>query len=149
MLLSATDAKDEAGLNASPKTDLSIPIKEGDQEIKHAAKDRWYHRKISLAALAGKTLDSVMLATESEIHKAGKFRVYVDNVQITDGIDRLLDIYIDDNTILDGKLEATESTLVKSEGVENQKVSVGLTSVGVHPAVKLPITWGKIKVARQ
>jgi hypothetical protein len=150
-LLSATDAKDEAGLSASPKTDLSVAIKEGEQDIEHAARDRWYHRKISLAALVGttdplgKTLDGIMLATESETNRVGKMRIYVDNIQITDGENRVLDVYIDHDTILDGKQEVTEG---ECEGIEDAKVLVGVTSVGVQPAGKLPLTWGKIKAAR-
>ena len=143
--LSATDAKDEAGLSASPKTDLSVPIKEGEQDIKHAARDRWYHRKSSLDVLADKTLDGIMLATESETNRIGKMRIYVDNIQITDGEGRLLDVYIDNDTILDGVQEATEG---ECEGIEDAKILVGLTSVGVQPTEKLPLTWGKIKVAR-
>jgi chitodextrinase len=143
--LSATDATDEpAGLSASPNTDLSVPIKEGEQDIEHAARDRWYHRKISLDALADKTLDRIMLATESEMNRVGKMRIYVDNIQITDGENRLLDVYIDDETILDGKQEVTEG---EYEGIEDAKVLVGTTSVGVQPAGKLPLTWGKIKAA--
>ncbi|HIE30195.1 TPA: PKD domain-containing protein [Candidatus Poribacteria bacterium] len=144
-LLSATDAKDEAGLSASPKTDLSVAIKEGEQDIKHAARDRWYHRKISLDAVEGKILDGIMLATESETNRIGKIRIYVDNIQITDGENRLLDVYIDNDTILDGKQEATEG---ECEGIEDSKVLVGVTSIGVQPAGKLPLTWGKIKAAR-
>ncbi|MFQ6040065.1 MAG: PKD domain-containing protein [Candidatus Poribacteria bacterium] len=149
-LLSATDAKDEAGLSASPKTDLSVPIKEGEQDIKHAARDRWYHRKISLDALVGtdplgKILDGITLATESETNRVGKIRIYVDNIQITDGENRLLDVYIDNDTILDGKQEAAEG---ECEGIEDSKVLVGVTSVGVQPAGKLPLTWGKIKSVR-
>ncbi|MBM3237143.1 hypothetical protein FJZ31_12700 [Candidatus Poribacteria bacterium] len=147
-LLSATDARDEAGLSASPKTDLSVSIKEGEQDIKHAARDRWYHRKISLDALADKTLDGIMLATESETNKVGKMRMYVDNVQITDGESRLLDVYIDHNTTLDGKQEATEGKVVECKGIENAKVLVGIISIGVQPAGKLPLTWGKIKAAQ-
>jgi hypothetical protein len=146
-LLSATDAKDEAGLSASPKTDLSVSIKEGEQDIKYAARDRWYHRKISLSALAGKTLDGIMLATESETNRVGKIRIYVDNIQITDGESRLLDVYIDNNTILDGKQEATEGKFVERKGIEDAKVLVGIISIGVQPAGKLPLTWGKIKAA--
>jgi hypothetical protein len=146
-LLSATDAKDEAGLSASPKTDLNVSIKEGEQDIKYAARDRWYHRKITLDALAGKTLDGIMLATESEINKVGKIRIYVDNIQITDGESRLLDVYIDNNTILDGKQEATEGKFVECKGIEDAKVLVGIISIGVQPAGKLPLTWGKIKAA--
>jgi PKD repeat protein len=147
-LLSATDAKDEAGLSASPKTDLSVPIKEGEQDIKHAARDRWYHRKITLDALAGKTLDGIMLATESETNKVGKIRMYVDNVQITDGESRLLDVYIDNNAILDGKQEATGGKFGECKGIEDVKVLVGIISIGVQPVGKLPLTWGKIKAAQ-
>jgi hypothetical protein len=143
--LSATDAKDEAGLSASPKTDLSVPIQEDGQDIKYAARDRWYHRIISLDVLADKTLGGIMLATESETNRVGKMRIYVDNIQITDGKDRLLDIYIDNDTILDGVQEATEG---ECEGIEDAKILVGLTSVGVQPTGKLPLTWGKIKAAR-
>ena len=147
-LLSTTDAKDEAGLSASPKTNLSVSIKEGEQDIKHAARDRWYHRKSSLDVLADKTLDGIMLATESETNRVGKMRIYVDNIQITDGKSRLLDVYIDNDTILDGKQEATEGKFVEREGIEDAKVLVGITSVGVQPTGKLPLTWGKIKAAR-
>ena len=147
-LLSTTDAKDEAGLSASPKTNLSVSIKEGEQVIKHAARDRWYHRKSSLDVLADKTLDGIMLATESETNRVGKMRIYVDNIQITDGKSRLLDVYIDNDTILDGKQEATEGKFVEREGIEDAKVLVGITSVGVQPTGKLPLTWGKIKAAR-
>lgn len=147
ILLSAMNAEDEAGLNASPKTDLSVPIQLGAQNIKHAARDRWYHRKISLNALIGKTVNSIMLATISEIHKAGIFRMYVDNIRITDGTNRVLDVYIDNDTILDGKEEATEGQFVKSEGVMDCKVT-GVTSVSVNPLGNLSITWGKIKGSR-
>ena len=147
-LLSATDAADEAGLSASPNTDLSSIIQEDGQDAEYAARDRWYHRKISLDALADKTLDGIMLATESETNRVGKIRIYVDNIQITDGENRLLDVYIDDDTILDGKQEATEGQFVGCEGIEDTKVLVGVTSIGVQPAGKLPLTWGKIKAAQ-
>ncbi len=142
--LSATDAKDQFGLSASPQTDLSVSIKDGDTDIKHAARDRWYHRQISLEALVGKTLDRVIFATVCEEHEVGLFRSYVDNIQITNGTGedagRVLDIYIDG----DGQ-KATESEFATNENVNNSTVTFGEVTIGVHPAGKLPITWGKIK----
>ena len=145
ILLSATDATDVAGLSASPNTDLSASIKVDEQDVKHAARDQWYHRKISLDALAGETVNKIMLGTESETNGVGLMRIYVDNIQITDGEYRLLDVYIDNDTILDGKQEATEG---ECEGMENAKVLSGVTAIGVHPAGKLPFVWGRIKAAR-
>jgi len=145
--LSATDAQDQFGLGAGPQTDLSVSIKDEDTETEYTALGKWYHRQISLDALAGKTLDGVIFATVCEEHKVGKFRAYVDNIQITNGTGedagRVLDIYIDGN----GKT-ATESQFANNENVNNSTVTFGEVTIGVHPAGKLPITWGRIKKLR-
>jgi len=134
-----TDPKpvDQNGVSSAPSTDLA-----------QAARDRWYHRKISLDALAGKTIDAIMLATESSEHQPGLFRAYVDNIQITDGNVRLLDVYIDgDNVPTTGQPESTLSETIPSEGVEDAKVSVEKV-VAVEPAGKLVTPWAKIKAMR-
>jgi hypothetical protein len=130
-------AVDQNGLSAHPDTDLS-------QE----ARDRWYHRKISLAPLAGKTIDGVMIATDSSEHSAGIFRVYVDNIQITkdDGI--LESIWMGEPTIpITGTASATGTTLAGTEGMSNYSVTI-VTETPVTPDKKLAITWGSIKSSR-
>ena len=134
-----TDPKpvDQNGVSSAPSTDL----------VK-AARDRWYHRKIFLDALAGKTIDAIMLATESSKHQPGLFRAYVDNIQITDGNVRLLDVYIDDDNVpATGQPESTLSETITSEGVEDAKVSVEKV-VAVEPTGKLITPWAKIKAMR-
>ena len=125
---------DQNGLDAHPNTDLS-----------EYARDFWYHRTISLDALAGKTLDGVMIATDSDEHGAGMFRLYVDNIQITDGEHILTAIYIDDETIPStGTDTATETTFAGTEGMNDFSVTlVGETPV--TPAGKLISSWGNIK----
>ena len=42
-----------------------------------------YYRRISPDALTRKTLNGVMITTDSDEHLADMFRVHVDNIQIT------------------------------------------------------------------
>jgi PKD repeat protein len=139
ILSAITDPKpvDQNDVSAAPSTDLS-----------KTARDKWYHRKISLDALAGKTIDAIMLASESSEHKPGLFRAYVDNVQITDGNVRLLDVYIDDDNVpATGQPESTLSEIIPSEGVEDAKVSVEKV-VAVEPTGKMVTSWAEIKELR-
>lgn len=132
-----TDPKpaDQNGLPASPSTDLE-----------EAARDRWYHRTISLDPLAGKVVDAIMIATSSDQHRAGLFRAFVDNIQITDGKFRLLDVYIDDENVpATGGPESTLADLIPFEGVEGAKVTV-TREVAVDPRGKLPAVWGVMKL---
>ena len=129
-------AVDQNGLNAHPNTDLS-----------GYARNHWYHRTISLDALAGKTLDGVMIATDSEEHDAGMFRLYVDNIQITDGDYILKAIYIDEETIPStGTDTATETTFAGTGGMSDYSVTI-VGATPVTPAGKLISSWGSIKSA--
>ena len=127
-------ATDQNGVSAHPSADLS-----------GFARDKWHHRKISLDALAGKTLDGAMIATESNEHLAGIFRVYVDNIQITDGEYVLMTIYADDETVpITGETTATGTTFAGVQGMSEFSASVvGVTPVA--PSGKLISSWGRIK----
>ena len=128
---------DQNGLSAHPNTDLS-----------EYAKDKWYHRTISLDALAGKTLDGAMIATESREHSSGLFRVYVDNIQITDGNYTLLTIYSDEEAVpITGSDISTGISFAGVEGISNYQVSV-VGATPVAPAGKLISLWGSIKYDR-
>ncbi len=130
-------ATDQNDLNAHPGTDLS-----------EYAKDGWYHRKISLAPLAGKTIDGVMIATDSNEHNAGIFRVYVDNIQITNGDGILEAIWMGEPTIpITGTSSATETTLAGTTGMSNYSVTI-VSETPVTPKEKLAATWGSIKSGR-
>ena len=132
-----TDPKpvDQNDLPASPSTDL-----EG------AARDRWYHRIISLDPLVGKVIDAIMIATSSDQHRAGLFRAFVDNIQITNGKFRVLDVYIDDENVpATGGPESTLADVIPTEGVEDAKVTV-TREVSVDPRGKLPAVWGGMKL---
>jgi len=127
-------AKDQNDISAHPSADLS-----------EYARDQWYHRKISLDALAGKTLDGVMIGTDSDEHGAGMFRVYVDNIQITDGEHILTAIYIDEDAIpITGTSTATETTFAGTEGMSDYSVTI-VTATPVTPRGKLISSWGSIK----
>lgn len=139
-----SEAQDQNALSAHPATDLSDYTGNFDD----TAEGDWYHRKIELAALAGKTVDQVLFAMDSDKHEAGLFRAYADNVQITDGEFRLLDVYIDGDVIQStGEAQVTEAS---AEGggvaeVEDYKVYISTGDVAVEPAGKLSTTWGEIK----
>ena len=132
--LEASGAEDQNGLSADPSTDLS-----------QYARDSWYHRKISLAALAGKTIDGVMIGTGSSEHAAGVFRAYVDKIQITDGTYVIESIWTGQDTIpVTGTAVSTGTTLGGAQGMSDYSVTI----VGVTPvplAEKLIRTWGSIR----
>ena len=130
-------ASDQNGIGAHPATDLS-----------EYARDRWYHRMISLDALAGKELDGVMIGTNSDEHAAGMFRVYIDNIQITDAEYVLASIYADEETVpITGANTSTETAFAGVDGMSGYSVTVvGATSV--TPAAKLIDQWGNIKGGR-
>ncbi len=128
---------DQNGVDAHPSADLS-----------GFARDQWYHRKISLDALAGKTVDGAMIATDSNEHLAGLFRVYVDNIQITDGEFVLMSIYADEDTVpITGTSTATGTTFAGVQGMSGFSVSV-VGATLVKPAGKLISSWGNIKSMR-
>ncbi len=128
---------DQNGISAHPGADLS-----------EYARDQWYHRKISLDALAGKTLDGVMIATDSNEHGSGIFRVYVDNIQITDGEHILTSIYIDEDAIpITGTATATRTSFAGTEGMSDYSVTI-VGATPVTPAGKLMSLWGSIKNGR-
>jgi hypothetical protein len=127
-------AKDQNGISAHPSADLS-----------KFARDSWYHRKISLDALAGQKVVGAVIATDSDKHRAGLFRVYVDNIQITDGDCVLLNIYKDeDNVPITNKPVSSDTTFVGAAGTKDFSVSV-VGQTPVEPAGKLASTWGSIK----
>ena len=127
-------AEDQNGVSAHPSADLSAH-----------ARDTWYHRKISLDALAGKTVDTVMIATDASDHRAGIFRVYVDNIQITDGNGILAPIYMGEEVVPSTGTNTTNETIPEGvEGMSDYSVSVvGVTSV--TPREKLVVSWAGIK----
>ena len=130
-------AVDQNGLSAHPGTDLS-----------QYARGQWYHRKISLAPLAGKMIDGVMIATDSNEHSAGVFRVYVDNIQITNDDGILEAIWMGEPTIpITGTTSATGTTLAGTTGMSNYAVTI-VTETPVTPKGKLADTWGNIKSSR-
>ena len=127
-------AKDQNGISAHPSADLS-----------KFARDNWYHRKISLDALAGQKVVGAMIATDSDKHRAGLFRVYVDNIQITDGDCTLLSIYKDEENVpITGNPTASDTTFAGTAGAKDSSVSV-VGQTPVEPAGKLTSTWGNIK----
>ena len=128
-------AKDQNDVSAHPGAVLS-----------EYARDQWYHRKISLDALAGKTLDGVMIATDSNHHTAGMLRAYVDNIQITDGEHILTEIYMDEETIpLTGEIKSTRADFAGTDGTSDYSVTI-VGETPVTPAGKLVSSWGHIKV---
>jgi len=132
--LGGSGATDQNDVSAHPSTDLS-----------EHARDEWYHRKISLDALAGKTLDVIMIATESDAHNAGVFRVYVDNIQITNGTHILMPVYIDGEAIpITGSSTANDTTTGGAEGMSDYSVSV-VGETPVTPKGKLISFWGSLK----
>jgi len=137
-------AKDQYGLEADVSTDLSQPVK----NLKHAALNRWYHRKISLDLLAGETLKRVMLGSIIDNPSSGKVSFFVDNIQITDGEHRLLDIYIDQPKVpINGGTDvATTSDYLEPVNVADQSVVVSGLPKAVHPLWKLPTTWAEMKL---
>jgi hypothetical protein len=132
--------KDQNDLSVHPNTDLS-----------ERARDQWYHRKISLDALAGKTIDGVMMATDSDQHGADVFRLYVDNIQITDGDNIIHFIWGDEATQdtipITGTTTATGTTFAGTEGMSDHSVTI-VGATPVTPGGKLMSTWGSIKKAR-
>jgi hypothetical protein len=130
-------AKDQNNISAHPATDLSS-----------YARDQWYHRKISLDALAGKTLDGVMIATDSNQHGTGVFRVYVDNIQITDGEHVLTYIWGDTETEgvipITGTDTSTGTAFAGTQGMSDYSVTI-VGATPVTPMGKLVNTWGNIK----
>jgi hypothetical protein len=136
--LGDSGAKDQNDVSAHPSSDVS-----------EYARDQWYHRKIPLDALAGKVLDGVMIATYSDEHEAGLFRLYVDNIQITDGEHILAAIYMDGDAIpITGTNTSTETTFAGAEGMSDYSVSI-VSATPVTPRGKLISMWGFIKSGRQ
>ncbi len=128
---------DQNDLNAHPATDLS-----------GHARDQWYHRQISLDALAGKTVDGATLAVDSGEHFAGLFRSYADNIQITDGTYALLVIYAGGDAIpLNGESTSDRTDFTGVAGMSGHMVSI-VGETPVEPAGKLISTWGDIKNIR-
>ena len=99
-------------------------------------------------ALAGKTLDGVMIATDSNQHAAGVFRVYVDNIQITDGEHVLTYIWGDAKTEgaipITGTDTATGTNFAGTEGMSDYSATI-VGATPVTPMGKLINTWGNIK----
>lgn len=128
---------DQNGIGAHPNNDLT-----------DFARDKWYHRKISLEPLVGKSMHHVMIATDSAqtAHPAGKFRVYVDNIQVTTDEGQVFAVYIDEN-VLPSNSAATNDQPGPGGivGIENAVLSAAVTDVAVEPAGKLPVTWGNLK----
>lgn len=130
-------ANDQNGLSAHPAIDIS-----------DFARDQWYHRKISLDTLAGKTIDGAMIATDSNDHDAGLFRLYMDNIQITDGEYVLMNIYADEEVVpITGESIATGMTFAGVDGMSDYSASV-VGATPVAPAGKLIGSWGNIKGIR-
>lgn len=129
-----TGAMDQNGISAHPSADLS-----------EFARDQWYHRIISLEPLSGQTINGATIATESDTHAAGLFRLYVDNIQITDGEHILMLIYMDENVVpISGTETATDANFAGIEGMSGFFASpIGETPV--TPAGKLINAWGSIK----
>ena len=86
-----------------------------------------------------------MIATDSNEHLAGIFRVYVDNIQITDGEHILNAIYIDEDTIpITGTSISTETNFAGNTGMSDYSVII-VGETPVTPAGKLISSWGSIK----
>ncbi len=132
--LKDSGAKDQNNLNTHPATNLN-----------DYARDTWYHRIISLDTLAGKKIVGAMLATDSNEHRAGLFRVYADNIQITNGKCTLLAIYTDEEVVpITGKPTANETTFAGADGTSDYSVSI-VGETPVTPVGKITTTWGNLK----
>jgi len=132
--LKDSGAKDQNNASANPGTDLS-----------QYARDIWYHRIISLDALAGKKIVGATIATDSTEHRTGLFRAYVDNIQITDGNCALLAIYTDEDLVpITGKPTSSDISFAGTAGTKDYSVSV-VGETAVTSAGKLTSTWGSIK----
>ena len=58
------------------------------------AKGRWWHRKIALAPIAGKSFVYGVIAVDGRTHAAGAYKAYYRNIRITDGKGKVfLDLY--------------------------------------------------------
>lgn len=134
--LGSTDAADQNGLAAAPSTDLAA-----------SARDAWYHRIISLDALDGQTITEISVAVDSEAHRAGMYRAYFDNIQITDGEFILDEIYLDGSE-LPLATPAAESMVAGAggiDGADDAKAIAGVAVVSVDPRGKLTTQWGALK----
>ena len=139
---------DDANLRDSESVDQNGLSAHPDEDLSQQARDMWYHRTISLDALAGETLDGAMIATESSEHSGGIFRVYVDNIQITDGTYVLLTIYSGEETVpITGEITATDVSFAGVDSMSNYQVSV-VGATAVAPVGKLVSSWGSIKNSR-
>lgn len=129
-------AVDQNGLNAHPASDLS-----------KNARDAWYHRQIKLDALVGKTISGITLAVDSDTHRAGVFNAYFDNIQITDGTNRVKDIYIDGAQVpLPTPVAvATAPGNGGVQGMTEPSVTASVVTVAVSPRGKLSTTWADMK----
>lgn len=127
-------AVDQNNISAHPSADLS-----------KFARDQWYHRKISLDKLSGKTITGFMIATDSDKHRSGPFRLYVDNIQITDGESILSAIYLDEDKIpITGGPTSTETNFAGTAGMVDYSVSI-VGETPVTPAGKIVSTWAGLK----
>ena len=129
-------AVDQNNISAHPNANLS-----------ENARDAWYHRRIALTPLVGATITEVALAVDSNEHLAGLFRAYFDNVQITDGTNRVRDIYIDGANVPLATPAAISEIAGQGgfAGVSASKVTAGVVNVSVDPRGKKALTWGALK----
>jgi|SaaInl4_135m_RNA_FD_contig_61_861615_length_1612_multi_16_in_0_out_0_1 PKD repeat protein len=134
--LSGTAAVDQNGVAAGPMADLEA-----------SARDTWSHRMIALTDLEGQTITQIAVAVDSDTHRAGLYRAYFDNIQITDGEFIVEEIYID-GAELSLATPAEVSTLAAAggiEGADDATATAGVPAVSVDARGKLSTQWGALK----
>ncbi len=134
--LSGTAAADQNGLAAGPMADLEA-----------SARDAWYHRMIALTDLEGQTITEIAVAVDSEAHRAGLYRAYFDNIQITDGEFIVEEIYLDAAELPLATPAAVSAIAAAGgiDGADDVTATAGVPVVSVDARGKLATQWGALK----
>lgn len=144
-LSSIKEAVDQNSISASASADLSKNANFSGKTLTTA-----YHRKISLDALAGKSLAVAMVGTEggkalvADGTTIQLFNAYVANIQVTTAAGVVLSVYKEGDIQSSKAKESSDTAAGGVKGMANAKVAV-LGAISVEPAGKLTTTWGKMK----
>ena len=112
------------------------------QQMRLVESGEWVHKKLPLDPIAGKVINTIAIGTDGESASKGLFVILIDNIQVTDGSNQILPIWMgseDSTSITQPKLRG------QTVGLVNVEFQVGGDDVAVDPKRKVATSWANIK----
>jgi len=111
------------------------------QQMRLVESGEWVHKKLPLDPIAGKVINTIAIGTDGESASKGLFVILVDNIQVTDGSNQILPIWMGSKETSKTQPKLRGETV----GLVDVEFQVGGDDVAVDPKRKVATSWANIK----